>query len=412
MTVVPSVRLPQSKRARDTNTPWFQRQGIYLIAGLPFVAATHLPWWCVTPFLAVLLTIPFLRSSRHRFIAAWSFFVVATNCITSSYTAFFPGGSGVAGLFVWLVVAVLLALPWAFAKGPVSTLVAAALSGVLGPLSIWPLAGVLFPGMGLVGFFVLAALLWMAGDAAVAFRGDKPAEFTAGVFPLMIAAIVLSNVTAVATSVWGNPALYSWAAVSTRGLQQTGNDVFAGLKNTQSLIQQAQTAHARVVVLPEAALNDMLPGTVAMVRSAIPPNQTWLVGSEDGQHDAVWAFTSDKPPVMASDSVLPMPISMWRPWDGKVSYQPEWHKSAYTIDGVRVWSSICYEQVVPWIWVEAAIANPQVVLLQSNAWWSRPSNPAPAIQQAQALAYVRLLGVPAFTATNISSKHAIQNHDH
>jgi hypothetical protein len=102
---------------------------------------------------------------------------------------------------------------------------------------------------------------------------------------------------------------------------------------------------------------------------------------------------------MVSASTIPMPVSMWRPWSAG-SYKPTWAKKTFELEGQKVWSAICYEQVVPWTWVEALWQSPSLILLQSNAWWATPSNPAPFIQSAQAGGWLRLLGTPALVASN------------
>ena len=323
----------------------------------------------------------------------------ATCSIVTSYAVFFRGASVLSGVVVWLVVAALLALPWAMAKGPWSTLAAAVLSGALGPISIWPLAGLLFPSAGLGGLFLLVLLVFCAGEIGALVVRGRPAFVTANLYPFFLAGFLYSNVVALVHGAPKTPA--GWVAVNTFGLRQTGPDVFAGLRNTQRVIDAGRGhGDARVLVFPEAALNDMLPGTVAMVSHAVPPGQIWLVGAEDGKHDAIWQFESDRKPRLATDSALPMPGSMWRPWDPAVSYVPAWRQSTFHVGRLRVWSSICYEQVVPWSWVEALLARPGIVLLQSNAWWAGPGNPAPAIQRAQASAWVRLMGVTSLAVSN------------
>jgi len=346
--------------------------------------------------LAALLFLPPMQSRWwQRAAVALAYLLPATWSIVPSYAVFFHPASGLPGIGVWIAVAFLLAGPWAIARGTWSTLAAALLSGALGPLSIWPLAGVLFPGLGIAGLALFIGGVLLAGEFGAHLARGRPAHGVADFAPMLIAFSLIANLAARPA-----PAPAGWHGVDTVGLKQTGNDVFAGLRNTQKVISAGQAQPtARVLVFPEAALNDMLPGTQAMVSAAVPKGQVWLIGAEDGTHDGVWRFEHGKAPFMVSDSVLPMPLSMWRPW-AKDSYRPAWSKTPFKQSGLRVWSAICYEQVTPFAWLEAVFARPDVLLLQSNAWWAQQGNPAPAIQAAQAMAWARLLGTHSLLVLN------------
>jgi hypothetical protein len=369
------------------------------LSGSLWLLSAWVPWLAVLSLAVLLFLPPQMARWQDRLLVAFLYLAPATASIVPSYAAFFHTQPAFGGVAVWLVVAFLLALPWTLARGPWSTLLAAALSGILGPLSAWPMMGVLFPGTGLLGVILFALVVLCAGELGALHVRGRPATLTDSVIWVVLGFAVLTNLTALMTPKPRPPA--GWVAVNTHGLKQTGNDVFAGLRATQQVID-AGLAYpaARVLVFPEAVLNDMLPGTVAMVSQAVPQGQTWLVGAEDGRHDATWRFQRGKPPVLVSDSVLPMPVSMWRPWQPAVGYEPAWRKAAFEQSGKQSWASICYEQVVWWSWVQALWAQPDLVLLQSNGWWASRFNSAPSIQRAQAFAWVRLMGLPVVEAQN------------
>ncbi|EGQ63512.1 conjugal transfer protein TraB [Acidithiobacillus sp. GGI-221] len=98
---------------------------------------------------------------------------------------------------------------------------------------------------------------------------------------------------------------------------------------------------------------------------------------------------------------------MWHPWyrghgyvraDG-VGYEAGWWEPVRKVNGVRAWASICYDQLLPWVWLEGVIQAPQVVLLTNNEWWARGTG-IPEIQRATAWAWVRLIGAPVVEAEN------------
>jgi hypothetical protein len=369
------------------------------LAGSLWLLSACVPWLAVLSLAVLLFLPPQMSRWQDRLLVAFLYLVPATASIVPSYSAFFHTQPAYGGVAVWLVVAFLLALPWMLARGPWSTLLASSLSGVIGPLSVWPLVGVLFPGTGPLGLIPFVLVVLCAGELGALLARGRPATLTDSGVWILLGFAVLTNITTMMTPKPRPPA--GWVAVNTHEVQQTGNDVFAGLRATQQVID-AGLAHpaARVLVFPEAVLDNMLPGTVSMVSQAVPQGQTWLIGAEDGQHDATWRFQRGKPPVLVSDSVLPMPVSMWRPWQLAVSYQPAWHKAAFEQSGKQVWASICYEQVLPWSWLQALWAQPELVLLQSNGWWASRGNSAPSIQRAQAYAWIRLMGLPVVEARN------------
>ena len=102
-----------------------------------------------------------------------------------------------------------------------------------------------------------------------------------------------------------------------------------------------------------------------------------------------------------------MPVSMWHPWsqshgyvraDG-VDYEASWWEPVRKVDGVRTWASICYDQILPWVWMEGVVQDPQLVLLTNNEWWAKGTG-IPEIQRATAWAWARLIGAPVVEAEN------------
>jgi hypothetical protein len=381
---------------------------LYLVAGAAWNLSGVLPWW-LAPLGALLL--PWLarwQKASRRYALAAVYMAAATYSIVPSASAFFPGASVALGVGIWVVATLLLALPWALVRNAPTALLATVLSGLLGVISPWPAAGVLFPGMGLLGVVLFLLVVVLLSEWSSRIRGNAPASFwgdvSAATAHWLLFAALASNSLALARG-FPAPVPEGWHAVVTHGIIPSRGSMVGSIGNTAAAVRAARNVGSDpgVLVFPEAVLDDMLPGTVAMVQSAVPPGQLWLVGAEDGKHDAVWAFERGREPVMLFDSALPMPVSMWRPGQPD-SYRPAWWVPVRDIEGQRVWSALCYDQVLPWVWLEAVVQRPSLLLLQSNAWWAAPNNPAPHIQAAQARAWVRLLGLPALSATNTQSR--------
>ena len=356
------------------------------------------PWLALVPVVAV----PFGRRWWSRWSLAAAYYLAGSISIVPSAASFFGAHALVAGLAAWVGSSLLLALPWVLARGPVGALAAVLIDavppfGLIGWLSPLTAAGALFPGTATAGL-VLCLLLILALGALARHRQSVAAWsvilFAAG-----------SAIGCVTTFTPPGPP-NGWVGVNTSVLP-SGGDVMKSIQNNQKLIAAAleQGKGARVVVLPEAVLDDWWPGTQAQFAAAVPPGQVWLIGAETRAPGARWDAVvavqhgrADAVPVFKA--ALPMPWSMWR-LGGKDGYQAAWWEPVRVVAGERVWASVCFDQVLPWVWIEGLIQRPDVVLVQSNAWWAKGWNPAPSIQAAQAKSWLNLLGAKSVLTMNI-----------
>jgi hypothetical protein len=196
-------------------------------------------------------------------------------------------------------------------------------------------------------------------------------------------------------------------------------NVMADMARNQEWISQTQdkAGHHTVVLLPETLLT-WWAGNAAEVQSAVPQGQTWLVGASvpvgpallaDGIEEVRGGVVDgkEKRGRLLFISPFPVPVSMWHPWyrghgfvraDG-VGYEAGWWEPVRKVDGVRTWASICYDQLIPWVWVEGVVQDPHVVLLTNNEWWAKGTG-IPEIQRATAWAWVQLIGSPVVEAEN------------
>ncbi|MHB1670326.1 MAG: hypothetical protein ACYCUK_23795, partial [Thiomonas sp.] len=70
-----------------------------------------------------------------------------------------------------------------------------------------------------------------------------------------------------------------------------------------------------------------------------------------------------------------------------------------TLAGQSMMAEICYDQLLPFSWLEVALYRPDTVLLTSNVWWAKGTG-APQIQRASAWAWSRLSGSTDIEAEN------------
>ncbi|MCR2831333.1 conjugal transfer protein TraB [Acidithiobacillus ferrooxidans] len=379
------------------------------------------------PILSLVL-IPLVvmgKNRRDRYGVALAYYLAGSHGLILGSASFFGPGHVPMGVALWLASSALLAAGWAFADRPwkvVAALVVDALPplGLIDWLSPLASAGVLFPGASWVGVLMLLtgiylSVRWMTQGLPMDLKWRHACTDTLGFLAGM--ALMLNVFTAV------NPAAVpkGWTGMSLHLGPITGN-IMADMARNQEWISQTQAKadNAKVVLLPET-LTTWWAGNAAEIRQAVPNGQTWLVGASvpvgrDLLADGIEAVRGSggvgvkgrgngATPLFISP--FPVPVSMWHPWyrghgyvraDG-VGYEAGWWEPVRKIDGVRAWASICYDQLLPWVWMEGVVQRPQVVLLTNNEWWARGTG-IPEIQRATAWAWARLIGAPVVEAEN------------
>ncbi len=382
--------------------PWIL-PGLLLAGGV-----TWNVWPAVAAILALLLPAVVIQADSRstRWLFAFLWFLTGSVSLVPSVAGFFGSQYLVYGVAAWVVSSALLALPWIIASTPAGAVMAVLLDavppiGLIGWLSPLTAAGWLFPGQGLAGVVgCLMVILWLTSMTS---RNGKGFVSLA---TMVLTAWILAIWSALANLVYIPPTTPAdWVGIQTSIPPGNGN-VFQAIANNRALIAaaQLQSVHAKYLVFPEAVLDDWWPGTRSQIVAAVPQGQTWIVGAETlipgarydalviAQHHRAW-------PNPVFRAVLPMPISMWRPGFAG-SFQATWHEPVQIIDGQRVWANICFDQVLPWVWIDGMLQQPDLVLLSSNGWWAQPWNLALQIQKTEAMAWVRLEGKPAIFAQN------------
>ena len=379
------------------------------------------------PILSLIL-VPLVvtgKTKRERYGIALAYYLAGSHGLILGSASFFGPGHVPMGIALWLVSSALLAAGWALADRPwrvIAVLVVDALPplGLFDWLSPLAGAGVLFPGASWAGLLMLMAgvylaVRWMTMGLPVDLKWRHLCTDTLGFLAGM--ALMLNVFTAVHPPVVPK----GWMGMNLHLGPITGN-IIADMNRNQEWIRQTQVkaGHhtvAPVVLLPET-LTTWWTGNAEEVRQAVPNGQTWLVGASvpvgrDLLADGIEAVRGDgvngneKSGRLLFISPLPVPVSMWHPWyrghgyvraDG-VGYKAGWWEPVRKVDGVRAWASICYDQLLPWVWLEGVVQQPQVVLLTNNEWWATGTG-IPEVQRATAWAWVRLMGAPVVEAEN------------
>uniref|UniRef100_E6QNM3 CN hydrolase domain-containing protein n=1 Tax=mine drainage metagenome TaxID=410659 RepID=E6QNM3_9ZZZZ len=184
------------------------------------------------------------------------------------------------------------------------------------------------------------------------------------------------------------------------------------LQGVESAMHAGQMAlahpKAAVVVFPETIAGHWLPGTQAALYNEYQqrPNtvQIWLVGAvtpgKKHRWDSVVEYAPGVGPVghIVARTAFPVPVSMWAPW-AKDRYGATWYEPVTKIGGQRVFTAICYDQALSWVWLEAVWQRPDVIVATSNVWWASRTG-IPAIEEENTDAWARLMGAGVVMARN------------
>lgn len=336
-----------------------------------------------------------------RFVMALGYYAAGSAPVAAAVIGYWGAGYTMLGVAAWLGSSLVLSAPWAVAArwpGVLAALELTALPplGVIGWLSPLNAAGVLFPGLGWIGLCLLCF-----GFAAIYCRahGSQVAILTA--VGIVSIACNLAYVEP--------PPPAGWMGIDTR-LAPSRGDPFMAIQNNRQGINAGITlgSGARVIVFPEAILDDWYPGTQQQFGMAAPSDQVWILGADTDSTDAVVRVSlghADAEPVARSAGLILG--GNWLPWSNQ-GLRPAWWQRAFVIEGRRVWAALCVEQLQPWTWLEAMSQRPEVVLAMSNSWWARGTGTISqragaaglTIERASSRAWARLMQVPVVWGEN------------
>jgi hypothetical protein len=353
-------------------------------------------------------------SRKSAFASALIYYLIGSVSINGAIAGYYGQGHQILGSLAWIGASGALALPWTFGRTAIGRLVALIVTavpplGVIGWLSPLNAAGVMFPSAGWFGLGLTVAVLTgfhIGQSRATSLVLIRCSMFAKAVLGIGIGIGVGAGLHAPAQLELPAPA--GWVGLNT-AIAPARSNLRVEITNKQALIEAGQTARsARIVVFPEAALDDWRQGTRQQFSLAVPPGQVWLIGAQvhssqtprDKSFNAVVAVEHGRAPsdVLTAAAGLLL-AGNWRPWSSQ-GLQPGWMQRSFTLDGQRVWAALCVEQLQPWTWVLAMLDHPTLILAMNNAWWAPPDSFAPRIQAASTRAWARLMGAPVIWASN------------
>ena len=388
------------------------------MGGAVLAAVCGLSWmvgfWGPVLSLALIPLVLVQRARLSRFSVALAYYLAGSSGIPLASAVFFgPGHAGggghwLEGVALWISSSVLLATGWAFTDRPWKAAGVLLFDALVPPLAFFdwmsPLsaAGVLFPDWGLFGVVLMLGILSLLPVLA----RNRAYPFLLLLIPL------LANVLYFSFPAEHRP---DFQGVNLH-LGPSTHFILTNFSRLQAWVSVAdQHKKAKVLLLPETLLT-WWPGNAHYIEQHVPQGlhpakgQTWLVGASIPLKRGLFAdgieAVTDRGSKMIFASVLPVPVSMWRPWHtptgdsfGRMDYKAFWWQKPVRMDGKTIWASICYDQLLPFSWMEAALYRPEAVLLTNNVWWAKGTG-IPRIQKASAWAWSRLTGSREIEAEN------------
>ncbi|WP_249192535.1 conjugal transfer protein TraB [Burkholderia cenocepacia] len=323
-----------------------------------------------------------------------------------------PPAAAALGMTVWLLQAVVLALPWTLLK-PGPTASAGALAwramlaalvvtvpplGIIGWLSPLHVASTLYPGWRLAGMGLGMAAL----GTATMRRCTSKGWFVCAAFAGLSACAHWREAP--------RPPPAGWLAVDTalgRFDQSSYPSLYRRITQIQSIARQAFASGATVVILPEEIAGLWRPAAALWWHSDVErmrnAGQTLVIGMDLPVKIAPFRYTDSMVTLGAGsrrlDSRQPVPIALWRPGTPVSAVRGNLAQLYTVIAGRHAAISLCYEDLLWWPHWRTMLEQPDVVVSQSNGWFD--ADLALSQIQRQGIASVaRLAGVPLLRATN------------
>jgi len=359
---------------------------------------------CTLPVLILLWR--WTGSRRIAFLTVLTYYLVAGRGLYHGAGVFFGDATSlpgwIYGLGVWVVPSTLLAAVWGAVWGSrwrgwrlvaILVLISVPPLGIIGWANPITSAGALFPGWGWFGVLTTLALLVVFGVTQRPFLAA---------LPFLVFAIVANGSYAPAT-------IDGWMAIDTTlGSARDSSDEYDRLHSLLQLVQEQSDANpnAKVFVLPELVGGDWSMNSIwwrSTSDQLRAKGQTLLIGAlqpydQNRRYvNALFSIGQDAGQTMPDR--VPVPLSMWKPWavGGATAF---WFNSGVaTIQGHRVATLICYEQLLVWPVMVSLTKHPTILVGAANDWWAR-STSISRIQREAVRAWGRAFSIPIVWAKN------------
>jgi len=380
-------------------------------------------------------------SRRSCYQTAAAFYAAALSPLIPGARNFFgPNVSAFVAIGLWIVASALLAFPWACAwsadirqaawRVPLAIALAVIPPlGIIGWASPLTAAGVLFPGLRLLGLVFCALLTgalarWPRYALAIGsiitlsqnliYRPPRPLSGWEGVnthfgaishgqaSPLReyrtarwIQEHALSSPASVivfpetVVPVWTAAADAYWQTTFDK-LNREGKTILVGtrvpIRNRSAMPIQFEDFSQTLTVLTSTQHTGRLPGPSQQAAGMLRvdyDNAVMIRGATTGEFR----------------QRIPVPIAMWNPTHVAGASMHLFGPSVVQIANERAAFLICYEQLLTWPIIRTLGSHPTILVAVANDYWAT-STGIPRFQDAAIRSWARLFGIPYVAATN------------
>lgn len=384
--------------------------------------------------VALIALLPFLWAlQRSRGAAGWvwfGYFLAGTRDMPSVVARFFPREPWAFGILLWILDAMILALPWVLLR-PKDEATSASVSvratlamvlftvppiGCLAWLSPLLAGGVLFPGWGWGGVAGTVALLTLLAVVGHTLRLGRVARLRIRMLPV----VGLMTAAAAANLAFRPPsAPEGWLALDTH-FGRFPTDPHAAFRRQTDLMQiaaEAIQAGAKVVILPEEVAGtwrtavqywwrpiDELAarhGATVLVGADVPVAPDLVEGATPRFTNSLVMLGTTRGQVGAR---VPIPIGLWRPWSQSGAVGDIGGYGVAEVQGRRAAVLICYEELLAWPVLLSFLhrPRPEVLIGAANHWFFEGIGPL-WIKRRSSELWGRLFGVPSVRAVNTTA---------
>ena len=357
--------------------------------------------------LPLLVWIWRIAPNRHiAFLSLLAYYLMADRGLLRGAAVFFADPfkpSLLAGLAIWIVPSVLLALTWAILWGrryfpgrlaATLLLISVPPIGIIGWASPLTAAGAWFPGTGWWGLYAFLSLLILLVSAS-------PWKWPGVGFLTCLAVVVNASYTA--------PSPIEWSGINTNFPAPTNEaGEYARMRQLLAVADRAlmEAGVGSILVFPEAVGGNWevnRPYWERLGEVARRKDVTLLIGGQKTISGST-QYVNGLFGVGLSNGVvipgrMPVPISMWIPFSDKGAIATWGHPGVTQIHGQAAAHLVCYEQLLIWPMLRSMLEEPQVLIGVANDWWAAGTI-IPAIQRQVVDAWGRLFALPVVFAMN------------
>ena len=350
--------------------------------------------WCGVAAMLPIASIPFalLPYTKRRTQACalmLGYFLGASWFIPSSVVAY--GASSYTAPLFWILPCLCLSLPFGVLWSERSCYRVFGVFLSLLFISVPPLssigianpllgAGILFPGLGFLGLFLMLSIL-----LALTYSAHRTVR-------LLCILVCLIPYTCFQSQTYQNAL---WQAVNLKVPMEKPLSPSEEFQWVQMLFTLSERQKAKFIIFPESILNysEQLLWLLEAKSKTIPTKHLFIGMHSPTTNENAVVHVHNGSVVTAYTQRQPIP------YFGALTLNPFGYGHYTNIPGEHLAFLQCYEQFLFFQPLLSFIEKPTIIIAQSNIWWD-PLSPISAIQQASIISWSKLFSIPFVYAVN------------